>query len=150
MKVIIYTQYRENYGFHDWDGEGECPQYWKNKGGDSIIVITDISGLPLVGKLDVEVADKIFDELEPLITYKTNSSQVYVLSYRLISDGVHTDIPDYEPEIFLQKVNGEWVCTQNYYGKSWYGSADYSGMTKTYTLLPKGERKNFQSVYVER
>jgi hypothetical protein len=23
----------ENYGAHDWDGTGECPQYWKMKGG---------------------------------------------------------------------------------------------------------------------
>jgi len=23
----------ENYGAHDWDGTGECPQYWKFKGG---------------------------------------------------------------------------------------------------------------------
>ena len=30
---LITTQYRENYGAHDWDGKGECPQYWKNKGG---------------------------------------------------------------------------------------------------------------------
>jgi hypothetical protein len=25
---------QENYGAHDWDGEGNCPQYWKNKGGE--------------------------------------------------------------------------------------------------------------------
>ncbi len=30
---LITTQYRENYGAHDWDGTGDCPQYWKNKGG---------------------------------------------------------------------------------------------------------------------
>ena len=30
---LITTQYREKYGAHDWDGTGECPQYWKNKGG---------------------------------------------------------------------------------------------------------------------
>ena len=28
----ITTQYEENYGAHDWNGEGQCPQYWKNKG----------------------------------------------------------------------------------------------------------------------
>jgi len=31
-KVIITTQYRENYGAHDWDGTGDCPQGWKMKG----------------------------------------------------------------------------------------------------------------------
>ena len=38
MKVVIYTQFRENYGAHDWDGKGECPQYWKNKGGSCYVV----------------------------------------------------------------------------------------------------------------
>ncbi len=33
MKLMIVTQYRENYGAHSWDGKGECPQYWKSKGG---------------------------------------------------------------------------------------------------------------------
>jgi hypothetical protein len=32
MKLMITTQVYENYGAHDWDGEGECPQYWKAKG----------------------------------------------------------------------------------------------------------------------
>ena len=31
--LVIDTQYMENYGAHDWDGEGECPQRWKFKGG---------------------------------------------------------------------------------------------------------------------
>jgi hypothetical protein len=38
MKLVIITQTRENYGAHDWDGEGTCPQYWKNKGGSEYIV----------------------------------------------------------------------------------------------------------------
>ncbi len=34
MKLMITTQVEENYGAHDWDGAGECPQYWKFKGGN--------------------------------------------------------------------------------------------------------------------
>jgi hypothetical protein len=49
MLLIIDTQYRENYGAHDWDGEGECPQRWKNKGGSSI----KVSGVPESIGLDV-------------------------------------------------------------------------------------------------
>jgi hypothetical protein len=32
MKALIVTQIHENYGAHDWDGEGTCPEYWKAKG----------------------------------------------------------------------------------------------------------------------
>ena len=33
MQLLITTQTQENYGAHDWDGKGACPQYWKFKGG---------------------------------------------------------------------------------------------------------------------
>ncbi len=38
MKLLITTQVYENYGAHDWDGEGECPQRWKAKGGSDYVV----------------------------------------------------------------------------------------------------------------
>ena len=34
MQLLITTQIQENYGAHDWDGLGACPQYWKFKGGN--------------------------------------------------------------------------------------------------------------------
>ena len=37
-KLLISTQVYENYGAHDWDGKGECPQYWKAKGGNDYVV----------------------------------------------------------------------------------------------------------------
>ena len=37
-KLMITTQVYENYGAHDWDGEGSCPQYWKAKGGEDYVV----------------------------------------------------------------------------------------------------------------
>ena len=45
MKLVISTQIHENYGAHDWDGTGECPQYWKAKGGHEYM----IEGVPLNG-----------------------------------------------------------------------------------------------------
>jgi hypothetical protein len=35
MILVIETQIYENYGAHDWNGEGACPQRWKAKGGSS-------------------------------------------------------------------------------------------------------------------
>ena len=39
MMLVIRTQYMENYGAHDWDGEGSCPQYWKFKGGSEYKIL---------------------------------------------------------------------------------------------------------------
>ena len=41
LKIVIYTLYWENYGAHDWYGEGECPQHWKAKSGSTYM--TDVS-----------------------------------------------------------------------------------------------------------
>tara|TARA_B110000285_G_scaffold116232_2_gene131700 strand:- start:3031 stop:3345 length:315 start_codon:yes stop_codon:yes gene_type:complete len=40
--VIITSQYQENYGAHDWDGNGDCPQHWKNKGSHLFSIELDI------------------------------------------------------------------------------------------------------------
>jgi hypothetical protein len=37
-KLLISTQIYENYGAHDWDGKGQCPSYWKAKGGNDYVV----------------------------------------------------------------------------------------------------------------
>jgi hypothetical protein len=37
-KLYIQTQDQENYGAHDWDGEGACPQGWKFKGGEDFFI----------------------------------------------------------------------------------------------------------------
>ena len=51
MILVIQTQNEENYGAHDWDGVGECPQYWKMKGGQEYKVIN----VPLEGSIDAVV-----------------------------------------------------------------------------------------------
>ena len=38
IDVLVYIQDRENYGAHNWNGEGDCPQYWKFKIGPTIII----------------------------------------------------------------------------------------------------------------
>ncbi len=40
--LIATYQVWENYGAHAWDGEGECPQYWKAKGSEEIVVRENI------------------------------------------------------------------------------------------------------------
>ena len=36
--IHVATQVLENYGAHDWDGTGECPQYWKPKFGEDYVI----------------------------------------------------------------------------------------------------------------
>ena len=68
MKYVIQTQYRENYGAHDWDGEGKCPQYWKFKGGDTYIF--DVS-------LERAQDPAFYEQVESAVTTKSYARGVY-------------------------------------------------------------------------
>ena len=56
--IIAYYQVWENYGAHNWSGEGECPQYWKPKGG---LEEVDCN----IDTFDVDVLRKKVEALQP-------------------------------------------------------------------------------------
>ena len=95
MKLIIDTQHRENYGAHDWDGTGECLEYWKNKGGSTYVVenlssaqVSKIrkEGIPTLSKL-IERSDEFFQE--------------FILDFTFVDD-VATPWDDYEATLDSQ------------------------------------------------
>jgi len=89
MKLLITTQYMENYGAHDWDGEGECPQYWKFKGGQDYFLMID--GF----NPDHEFADKrlqmIVDGVRGQIEWDDVGSRQYVVGYDIVADDYLTE-----------------------------------------------------------
>lgn len=60
VQIAISGQYRENYGAHDWDGIGECPQYWKNKGSHVELAFKDVEMNDIASK--VKEAKNLFAE----------------------------------------------------------------------------------------
>lgn len=80
MQIILLTQYRENYGAHDWDGKGECPQYWKNKGGDCY-VITDVDASDDLAA----VVQQGIDQLE--CCYTSDFSEEHLADWYVTNDG---------------------------------------------------------------
>ena len=57
MMLVITTQNQENYGAHDWDGTGTCPQYWKFKGGNEFKVTGVPEGLDLADIVEMVRGD---------------------------------------------------------------------------------------------
>jgi hypothetical protein len=82
MILVIDTQFQENYGAHDWDGEGECPQRWKFKGGSSYKVIN----LPLEPEPEL-----IVGLLRAEIEQNNDYCREYILGYRLEADDYLSD-----------------------------------------------------------
>ena len=79
MKLLLETQYSENYAAHDWDGKGECPQYWKAKGGQSYF-------LPVPEGFPLSDASRLVDGVRSKVEWVNNYSKSFLLSWELVAD----------------------------------------------------------------
>lgn len=78
-KIHIVTQYMENYGAPAWDGQGNCPQYWKFKGGDEYYC-----HLPVDYPLD-RVAE-LMEHLKSQLEYSSENIRVTVVKWEVMPD----------------------------------------------------------------
>jgi hypothetical protein len=89
FNLIVQTGYRENYGSHDWDGKGECPQYWKNKGGEEVQVATlsleEASNTKYVRSL-VNLAEN-----DKRVCWDSQYSASFLIDWNLVEVGRRTD-----------------------------------------------------------
>ncbi len=109
MMLVIRTQYMENYGAHDWDGTGECPQYWKMKGG-SEYKITDvplnIDYQEVVSMANVEKDNEYCREYILDWSMEADDYLSWFEKSQLEYDGV---IACKEPTIEYSELNGEYA-----------------------------------------
>jgi len=78
MRIVVQTQHCENYGAHDWDGKGECPQYWKFKGGNTYI----LQGV----SVEQALGGQIWEDLSAAIASKSEYFEEYIISMDLVDD----------------------------------------------------------------
>ena len=104
MKLLISTQVHENYGAHDWDGTGECPQYWKAKGGSDYVIKRFKGG-------DEEAVKAIFC-LRSQIESDDEFYRESILSWNIVGDDYLTEFEqsqlDYEGKIRFPAKELEW------------------------------------------
>ena len=96
MRILIFTQYRENYGT-------EAEPYWKNKGGEEIIV--EVDGFRFNDEFAGKKAQMIVDELTPKIEIDNAFQQEYVLGWEFVEDDYQSDFErsqlEYDGEILF-------------------------------------------------
>ena len=88
MKLVIYTQFRENYGAHDWDGKGLCPQYWKNKGGDTYVIECTLEQAQDAG---------FYGAVGRCIAHRSDYSEEYIIGETLVDD------IDFDPDTVVEE-----------------------------------------------
>lgn len=137
IRVVIATQYLENYGAHDWDGEGECPQRWKPKGGSTYIVSASAADI---------ACSKWWDSVESTINSASEYSKEYIIDQRIVDlvDFNESDfVEDYEEPTYCEMVGGALQCERE--SKSFF---DLTPVAKrTWTQVAGGVMTD--STYVE-
>ena len=107
MKLVIHTQFKENYGAHDWDGKGECPQYWKFKGGSTYVVECS---------LEQAMSGQFFTDVAKCIEYKNDYSEEYIVGENLVDD-IDFDptkvVAEWDTAIYATVSNGQLDCRED-------------------------------------
>ena len=142
MKLVIQTQIKENYGAHDWDGEGECPQRWKFKGGTTYVVNNLSSnninrynemGIPKLKKL-IESKDEAFDE--------------YILSHALMEDD-DVCCEKWETPVELVWGGDRWLATKTVDNSEYnWMRSDFSAKREEWIPQEGGERAHYKLSYL--
>ena len=132
MKLVIQTQYSENYGSTD-------KPFWKFKGGDTYIV----------ANLSPAQAERILSHgiptLKALIEYKNSMSEEYVTYYRIVEDDVVV-CDEWETPNMLSWENNTWVCRQVSLNDGHFRKPIVSKVVK-YTMGMGGEMINPEVSY---
>jgi len=85
MQLLIITQTQENYGAHDWDGVGECPQYWKFKGGQ------DYKYALGTALRNADTIQEIVEYFRPQIEEDNDYYRNHIIGYEVVADDYLTE-----------------------------------------------------------
>ena len=103
-KLLITTQVYENYGAHDWDGTGECPQYWKAKGGHDYVVKKF---------KDINRVTEVVMALRSQIECNNDRFQETIIDFEVVADDYLTEFEksqlEFDGEITYPARELEWA-----------------------------------------
>ena len=85
MQLLITTQTQENYGAHDLDGVGECPSFWKFKGGQDYKYA--LGSTLRSDETLAEIVEYFRSEIEEDNDYYRN----HIIGYQVVADDYLTD-----------------------------------------------------------
>jgi hypothetical protein len=137
MKVVINTQYKENYGT-------EAEPYWKFKGGTTYIIAA----------ADRAEADKIVElgmhTLTALIENSNSMYEEYIIGTSIQSDSAPI-YEDWETPTQLMWEGGRWTATSvTENGEYGYMRSEISRKIETWDMLMNSQRDNYVCTYVMR
>jgi hypothetical protein len=137
MKVVIYTQVRENYGT-------VAEPYWKMKGGE-VFVVPD-----LTVEQTLKVKERGIPTLKALIETRSDMFEEYVVDYAILDNDVKVTEP-WDTPFELRWIGGRWVANRTVEnGEYGYMNSKVERKTEEYDMEMAGGRANYRVVYTMR
>ena len=135
MKLVIYTQYTENYG------DADAP-YWKNKGGSTYVV--ENLTQPQVTK----IKEHGLPTLTALIEYTNKFSTEYIIGHHVVPDSASI-CEEWESPIKLVWTNNRWSATRVTENDEFsFLRKEIDRKIETWDMMMNGERENYDCTYV--
>ena len=137
MKLVIGTQYRENYGSAD-------EPYWKFKGGSTYVVEN------ITAAQQARIERDGIPTLKGLIEYSSPMTEEYILDYSIVADDAPVGEP-WETPTVCQYAEGAWHASRETLNDEYgYLRSDIGRKLEVYTMLPQGERGDYTVEYYDR
>ena len=150
MKLVIHTQYKENYSAHndDWTGPSEN-DHWKFKGGSTYVVADIQSSVLYTGSVSANALHEIVDSVRELICYSNGASEEYIIDWEMMNDGA-TVCEHWETPVQLYFKDNQWTAMKvsDNRGESGFRRKEILEVTETWVLEKDNERTDYKSEYL--
>jgi hypothetical protein len=134
MKLIIQTQYKENYG-------DEQNPHWKFKGG-STYVVEDITG-PQALRIERDGIPTLISMLE----YYGTGSEEYITDYH-VGENSEKVCDDWDTPIMLKYSDKKWSALKfTFNGPDGWMNSKIHAKSEQWDLQPQSERCNYECQY---
>lgn len=132
-KLVIATQFSENYGSHDWDGKGACPQHWKMKGGSTYVVYG------ITPAMEERIAHAGIPTLTSLVTFRNEYAAEEILNMSIV-DKNESVVAEWEHEIVLSydRTIGAWRA--NIEREPYMPQDDFDMISESWVMDTAGDR----------
>lgn len=135
MKLVINTQYRENYAAHNEDFvPGVSENYWKFKGGTTYVVPNFTDSVNIT---------EVMKTLTTLITYGNSGSEEYIIDYNIVDNSEKVcESWETPTQIFFNTDNVTALkVTDN--REDGYMKSEILEKTEAWTMLPDSNRSDY-------
>ena len=150
MKIVIQTQYRENYAAHN-EGyvHGVSEPHWKFKGGETFVLSCSVRAA-----MDADFRQAAFDA----ISFSNEIAEEYVIDYSIIDDAlfdISNHIEKWEFPTYLSHDGENFTAKKITDNRPDEDGYRYSAMrdeilelVETWTVGPENERLNYKGLYL--